>query len=270
MKEPALSLLKLLEVVETLRGPGGCPWDQEQSLENIGRHLLEEACEVVDAIEDGEGKPCAAVCEELGDVLMNILMASVIASESGAFEIGAVVSGILEKLIRRHPHVFEDEKAENAEEVLELWNSIKEEEKRGRGESGEVSRLDSVPRSLPSVLRAEKISQKAAACGLDWQDPFAVIEKLREEIAELEEAVSEAGGPSWGEDPVVEEELGDILFTAVNLCRKFDCSAESALRKSTAKFVRRFQGLEQELGDLGSISTAKMNQAWEQMKGDDL
>ena len=108
---------------------------------------------MVDAIEDGEGKPCAAVCEELGDVLMNILMASVIASESGAFEIGAVVSGILEKLIRRHPHVFEDEKAENAEEVLELWNSIKEEEKRGRGESGEVSRLDSVHEQLVFIQR---------------------------------------------------------------------------------------------------------------------
>ena len=126
MKEPLNELSKLLEVIETLRGPEGCPWDQEQSLEDVGRHLLEEASEVVDAIEDGQGRPTPDVCEELGDVLLNIFMASVIAAESGAFELDTIAEGIREKLLRRHPHVFGGQKAENSEEVLKLWNAIKE------------------------------------------------------------------------------------------------------------------------------------------------
>lgn len=269
MKEPALSLIKLLDVVQALRGPGGCPWDQEQSLEDVGRYLLEETCEVIDAIADGKGLPSPEVCEELGDVLMNVFMASVIASESGAFEIESVADGIREKLIRRHPHVFNNEKAENAEDVLKLWNSIKEKEKKDRGGGKPASRLDSVPRSLPSVPRAEKVSRKAAACGFDWEDPAGVVDKLREEIAELEEAVRRGDTSSSREDPAVEEELGDILFTAVNLCRKFDCCADSALQKSTSKFIRRFQNLEKQLGDLESAGIDEMNKSWDEMKGDE-
>ena len=263
MNEPVRPLLELLEVVETLRGPNGCPWDQEQSLGDIGKYLLEESSEVLDAIEDSRGLPSEHVCEELGDVLMNIFMASVIASEDGTFGLHEVAEGIRDKLVRRHPHVFGDEKADNPQEVLELWNSIKAEEKASRG-APPASRLDGVPRSLPSVPRAEKISRKAAGCGLDWNGPAEVLDKLREEIGELEAVLGT--GESPGDDERIEEELGDILFTAVNLCRKLGCSADSALGRSTAKFISRFRGLEEKLVDLESCTPQQLNAAWEDLK----
>ena len=265
MNEPARSLLELLAVVETLRGPDGCPWDQEQSIENIGKHLLEESSEVLDAIEDSGGLPGEHVCEELGDVLMNIFMASVIAAESGAFGLPEVAEGIRAKLVRRHPHVFGDKKADSPEEVLELWNSIKAEEKKSRGEAS-PSRLDGVPRNLPTVLRAEKISRKAAGCGFDWKNPAEVVGKLREEIIELEEVLRGEDGDSGDNDVRIQEELGDILFTAVNLCRKLGCSADEALGRSTAKFINRFHGLEGRLENLESCTHAQMNDAWEKLK----
>jgi len=268
MKDSAKELSRLMEVVETLRGPNGCPWDQEQSLEDVGRHLLEEAGEVLDAIEDGEGHPTPEVCEELGDVLMNVFMASVIAGESQAFELAAIAAGIREKLIRRHPHVFSDREANNSEEVLKLWNAIKDQEKADRGESATASRLSAVPRNLPPVLRAEKLSGKAAKAGFDWEAPEGVIGKLKEEIEELERAMEAAGSDPAGKDRGVMEELGDILFTAVNLCRKLDVSADAALRQSTAKFVRRFMKLEKILADLESADAEEMNRAWEQEKGE--
>ena len=266
MKEPLNELSKLLEVIETLRGPEGCPWDQEQSLEDVGRHLLEEASEVVDAIEDGQGRPTPDVCEELGDVLLNIFMASVIAAESGAFELDTIAEGIREKLLRRHPHVFGGQKAENSEEVLKLWNAIKEKEKEDRGDSLPASRLATVPRSLPPVLRAEIISRKASATGFDWEDSRGVIEKLREEIGELEAALD----PGAEKDGETMDELGDILFTAVNICRKLGVSADTALRQATAKFTRRFNEMEKLLGDLESAGADEMNKAWEQVKNENL
>lgn len=266
MKDPANALNKLLEVIETLRGPAGCPWDQEQTLEDIGRHLIEEASEVIDAIEDGQGRPTPEVCEELGDVLMNIFMASVIGSESDSFELDSIAEGVREKLIRRHPHVFSGEKAENSEEVLKLWNAIKAKEKEDRGEPQPASRLSAVPRSLPPVLRAEKISRKAAACGFDWDGPSGVIEKLREEIGELEAALD----PGAEKDGETMDELGDILFTAVNICRKLGVSADTALRQATAKFTRRFNEMEKLLGDLESAGADEMNKAWEQVKNENL
>ena len=169
MKEPGRSLLELLDVIESLRGPGGCPWDQEQELSDVGQHLLEEVCEVLDAISDGEGRPTEHVCEELGDVLMNVFMASVIASEDESFDLSSVADGVRKKLVRRHPHVFGDKDAKNSEEVLKLWNSIKEEERKEKACAGKdasvASILDRVPRSLPSVQRAEKVSKKAMRQG---------------------------------------------------------------------------------------------------------
>ena len=268
MKEPLNELSKLLEVIETLRGPEGCPWDQEQSLADVGRHLLEEASEVVDAIEDGQGRPTPDVCEELGDVLLNIFMASVIAAESGAFELDTIAEGIREKLLRRHPHVFGGQKAENSEEVLKLWNAIKEKEKEDRGDSLPASRLATVPRSLPPVLRAEIISRKASATGFDWEDSRGVIEKLREEIGELEAALHKKGNTAGEKDRAIKEELGDILFTAVNLCRKLGVSADTALRQSTSKFTSRFQKMEKMLGDIEDAETDEMNNAWKQVKGE--
>ena len=268
MKDSANELNRLMEVIETLRGPEGCPWDQEQSLEDVGRHLVEEAGEVLDAIEDARGVPTADVCEELGDVLMNIFMASVIAGEDDSFDLDSIAAGIREKLIRRHPHVFSGQKAENSEEVLKLWNAIKEKEKADRGEPASTSRLAAVPRNLPPVLRAEKISRKAAASGFDWDGPSGVIEKLREEILELEGALKTEEAAGGEKDRAVLDELGDILFTAVNLCRKLGVSADTALRQSTAKFARRFMEMEEILGDLESADAEEMDKAWEQAKGE--
>lgn len=266
MKDPSNALNKLLEVIETLRGPDGCPWDQEQTLEDVGRHLLEEASEVVDAIEDAQGRPAPEVCEELGDVLMNVMMASVIGAETDSFELGSIAEGVREKLIRRHPHVFSGKKAENSEEVLKLWNAIKAKEKEDRGEPPPASRFSDVPRSLPPVLRAEKISRKASAFGFDWEEPAGVIEKLREEIGELEEALG-AGAEKDGE---IIDELGDILFTSVNVCRKLGVSADAALRQATAKFTRRVNEMEKLLGNLDAAGSDEMNQAWDKVKGEDL
>ena len=285
MKEPGRSLLELLDVIESLRGPGGCPWDQEQELPDIGQHLLEEVCEVLDAISDGEGRPTEHVCEELGDVLMNVFMASVIASEDESFDLSSVAVGIRKKLVRRHPHVFGDKDAKNSEEVLKLWNSIKEEERKERAPTGEdasaASILDRVPRSLPSVQRAEKISKKASSCGLDWVDAAGVIDKLKEEnvdekagkiIDKLKEEVSELEGAlSSDVDRIaggdIQEELGDILFTAVNLCRKLGYSADEALVRSTRKFITRFKGVERDLGTLEGRDADELNAAWDRVKG---
>lgn len=268
MKDSTNELNRLMEVIETLRGPDGCPWDQEQSLEDVGRHLVEEAGEVLDAIEDARGAPTADVCEELGDVLMNVFMASVIAGESDAFDLDSIAAGIRKKLIRRHPHVFNGQKAENSEEVLKLWNAIKEKEKADRGEPVSNSRLAAVPRNLPPVLRAEKITKKASASGLDWEGSSGVIEKLREEILELEGALKKEEEGGGEKDRAIMDELGDILFTAVNLCRKLDVSADAALRHSTAKFVRRFMEMEGILDDLESADAEELDKAWEQVKGE--
>jgi MazG family protein len=269
MKEPARSLLELLDVIESLRGPDGCPWDQEQELSDIGQHLLEEVCEVLDAISDGGGRPTEHVCEELGDVLMNVFMASVIASEDESFDLSSVATGIRKKLVRRHPHVFGDKAVKNSGEVLKLWNSIKEEERKERDPAGEdgsaASILDRVPRSLPSVQRAEKISKKASSCGLDWVDANGVIDKLKEEVSELEGALSaDADGIAGG---AIEEELGDILFTAVNLCRKLGYSADEALVRSTRKFTTRFKCVEMDLGTLEGRDADELNAAWDRVKG---
>lgn len=269
MKEPARSLLELLDVIESLRGPDGCPWDQEQELSDIGQHLLEEVCEVLDAISDGGGRPTEHVCEELGDVLMNVFMASVIASEDESFDLSSVATGIRKKLVRRHPHVFGDKAVKNSGEVLKLWNSIKEEERKELGPAGEdgsaASILDRVPRSLPSVQRAEKISKKASNCGLDWVDANGVIDKLKEEVSELEGALSaDADGLAGG---AIQEELGDILFTAVNLCRKLGYSADEALVRSTRKFTTRFKCVEMDLGTLEGRDADELNAAWDRVKG---
>ena len=269
MKEPGRPLLELLDVIESLRGPGGCPWDQEQELSDIGQHLLEEVCEVLDAISDGGGRPTEHVCEELGDVLMNVFMASVIASEDESFDLSSVATGIRKKLVRRHPHVFGDKAVKNSREVLKLWNSIKEEERKERGPAGEdgsvASILDRVPRSLPSVQRAEKISKKASSCGLDWVDANGVIDKLKEEVSELEGALSaDADGIAGG---AIQEELGDILFTAVNLCRKLGYSADEALVRSTRKFITRFKCVEMDLGAIEGRDADELNAAWDRAKG---
>jgi len=272
MDRTTRALAELRDVVAALRAPGGCPWDQEQKLSDMGRYILEESCEVQDAITDSNGAASAEVCEELGDVLMNIFLASVIAEEKDDFTLADVADGIREKLIRRHPHVFGDTKVESTEQVLSNWNAIKAQEKRDSGkddasEDRPASRLDGIPRSLPPLAAAFEAGKKAAKCGFDWHRPAPVIEKLDEEIAELRELLDGAAeGDSEPDDARVEEELGDILFSAVNLCRKLGHRPDDALRRATKKFSARFRKVESHIEDLESAPLEEMDRVWNEIK----
>jgi MazG family protein len=272
MERKTRALADLLEVVETLRAPGGCPWDREQTLADIGRYIVEEACEVADAVADARGRATAAVREEIGDVLMNLFLASRIAEEEGAFSLAEVAEATRDKLVRRHPHVFAGAKAGDAAEVLARWNAIKAEERRrereDRAEGGEPSgahpsRLDGVPRSLPPLAAAYRITEKAARCGFDWPDPLSVVDKLEEETRELRALLAEGKGSAGVR---VGEELGDILLTVVNLARKLGQPPDEALRASLKKFSERFREVERRLGDLGSRTLAEMDAVWERIK----
>ena len=264
MEPSTRSLAQLLEVVTALRAPGGCPWDQKQTLADMSRYILEEACEVQDAIADSGGSPAPEVCEELGDVLMNIFLSSVIAAETDAFSLADVADGIREKLVRRHPHVFGDVKVDDADEVLVRWNAIKAEEKRAKGEDPPTSLLDGIPRSLPPLAGAYEATRKAGRVGFDAADAHDFIGKLGEEIGELR-ALLESGGET-ASPARVEEELGDILLSAVNLCRKLGHRPDDALRRSTRKFSGRFREIERRLGDLESASLEEMDAVWNDLK----
>ena len=236
-------LQRLREIIERLRAPDGCPWDREQTISTIRKNFLEEGCELIDAVDDAadEAHASAEVCEELGDVLMNIFLAARIAEEAGGFDLDRVAEGICEKLIRRHPHVFGSEKIEDVNELLERWESIKASEKPG---SGRRSILDKVPRSLPSLVAAQEIGQRAGRVGFDWEQPEGALEKIREELAEVEACLRAEPAAS----DRIGEEIGDLLFAVVNLSRKVDISAEEALQAANRKFRRRFAHVEQRLG----------------------
>jgi len=272
-------LRQLLEIVKTLRGPGGCPWDQQQTLSDIGRYLIEEASEVADAVTDADGEPADHVCEELGDLLMNIFLASCIAQEANAFSIGDVSRKIREKLVRRHPHVFGDAKVSGVGDVLDRWEKIKAEEKTREnlpaqaGGDGEPSRsrLDDVPRSMPPLARAYKISSSAARCGFDWPDAHGSWDKLEEEVDEVRRLLVDAGGDSRSQiapetKASLVDELGDVLFAAVNLCRKLGFHPDEALRSTIKKFSERFQYMERRLPNLEEASLDEMDAIWNEMR----
>ena len=272
MNETAQALLRLQGIVERLRAPDGCPWDREQTLADLGRYIVEEAAEARDAIEedaasvpDRQARTRADVCEELGDVLMTVFLATRIAEEAGDFDLARVAQGISDKLVRRHPHVFGDARADDTDAVRRRWEEIKAEEKRSRPDAAPKSRLDGIPRSLPPLTRAQKISKRAAKHGLEWPTPAGVMAKVREECAELGELL-ENGSPA---DPErVEEELGDLLFSVVNLSRKLNLDADRALRSALRKFEGRFRELEQRL-DLRDADPATIDRHWNQLKKDD-
>ncbi|MEN3942057.1 nucleoside triphosphate pyrophosphohydrolase [Prosthecobacter sp. SYSU 5D2] len=250
-------ITRLRYVVHRLRAPGGCPWDQEQTHETLIPHVLEEAYEVVDAIRSGDS---AQICDELGDLLLQPVLHAEIAAEAGAFDLDAVATGLTEKLIRRHPHVFGEGSAETSAAVLTQWDAIKRQEK-GTQKEGH---LHGVGNGLPSLMRAQKLQKKAARVGFDWPDSAPVYDKIREETAELEEAVK-AGRPI-----AIEEELGDLLFSVVNLARKLGVESEAALAAANEKFVRRFHAVEEALAGqgkkLGDATLEEMDAAWEQIK----
>ncbi len=254
-------LQSFVNTIWRLRQPDGCPWDRKQTHASIAKNMVEEAYEAVDCIEADDP---AHLCEELGDVLMQVVLHAQIAADAGEFTIADVARGVDEKLIRRHPHVFGEAAAEDAEDVLAIWDSVKLAEKAAADAQAVESHakpaglLDAVPRSLPALMQAQKVSNKAAAVGFEWETVDDVWAKVAEERAEFE--AEEPGSEAR------EMEFGDLLFALVNVARKEGIDAESALRASTMKFRRRWAAMEDAARAAGepleSLSTAALNDLW--------
>jgi len=266
---------QLREIVARLRAEDGCPWDREQTHASLRPGLLEEAHEVVEAIDTLSEctdpalreRADAELSEELGDLLLQVVMHSQIAAETGRFTFDTVAAKIAEKLVRRHPHVFGTAEADDTATVLTQWEEIKREERRKKGISGTGSALDGVPGGLPALLYAEKVAKKAAKVGFDWQEPAPVFDKIREELAEIDQALQE------GEPPArIEEELGDLLFAVANLARKVGVNGEVALRRATGKFSRRFRLVEQAIAARGQkmeeCTLEELDAVWNAIKKD--
>ena len=258
-------LERLVEIMRVLRSPDGCPWDRVQTLASLRPFVLEEAYEVVDAIDEGD---VGALRDELGDFLLEAVFLAQICAEEGSFSLADSLHAISEKLVRRHPHVFdrdgapENENVTTPEDVKRRWEEIKAEERQAEGRA--TGLLSGVPTALPGLLRAYRMGKRAATVGFDWVDPTAVTDKVREELAELEEAV----GTGTHED--VEEELGDLLFTVVNLARHMGVEPEGAIRRANKKFARRFHALELLFAavdrPLADASADELERAWRQVK----
>ena len=250
----------LVDLMVRLRGPDGCPWDREQNFDTIKPFLLEETYEVMDAI-DARNWP--GLADELGDLLLQAVFFSQMASEGNLFCIEDALDAINQKLIRRHPHIFGDETAATEGDVRKLWSEIKAEEKRGKGEP-EATLLGSVPRSLPALVEAQQISSRAAQAGFDWENAGQVLDKLHEEVQEFEEARARASRDD------LEDELGDLLFVLVNLARFVKVDPEQALRKTNAKFRQRFGYVERKLSERGKStresSIEEMEALWQEAK----
>jgi tetrapyrrole methylase family protein / MazG family protein len=231
---------KLVALQARLRAPNGCPWDREQTHSTLRTYLIEEAYEVLDAMESGDDEKFA---EEMGDLLLQVVFHAQIAAEQGRFTVADVIREVHEKMVRRHPHVFGDKRAKDAAEVLKHWHQIKAEERRSKSAEREGNRktesaLDGVPRTLPATLEGLQLTQKAARTGFDWDTAEGVLEKVREESAELQRLLE---GKNTAK---TEEEVGDLLFAAVNVARFLQVDPEIALKKANAKFVRRFHEME--------------------------
>jgi tetrapyrrole methylase family protein/MazG family protein len=256
---PGALFTELVEVMARLRGEHGCPWDREQTPESIKPYLVEETYEVLEAIDEQDS---AKLREELGDLMLQIVFHAQMAKEAGVFSIADVLAAINDKLTRRHPHVFGDVKAETAQEVLFNWEQIKQTERQAL--RGKASLLDGVPRELPALLRAHRLQEKASRVGFDWSEAREVLLKVEEEMAELRAAME-------GQAPErVEAELGDILFALVNLGRFLAVNPEEALRKTIARFIARFQFIEEELARRGrslrQATLAEMDALWAEAK----
>lgn len=255
-----------VEIMKVLRGNGGCSWDRIQTHDTLKNYLLEESYEVLEAIDNQDWENLA---EELGDVLFQIVFHAEIASEAGRFNINQVISGINEKMIRRHPHVFIDKASFNPDQVETNWDAIKRLEKGESGESleshGLASEMKKIPKALPALMEAYKVQKKAAKVGFDWQEPTAALAKIDEETLELRAALQE-------NDPQkIEEELGDLLFSVVNVSRLLKLQPEMVLRKATEKFIGRFEKMEkvasQEKKTLKEYTFKQLDQAWNRSKG---
>jgi nucleoside triphosphate diphosphatase len=264
--KPSRDIARLIEIMAALRTPGsGCPWDLEQTFRTIAPYTLEEAYEVADAIARGD---LGGLKDELGDLLLQVVfharMAQELPKEQGAFDFGDVVDGITTKLIRRHPHVFADTEGLTAEAVKGLWERIKAEERAERGEAAPSGALAGVPLALPALTRALKLQQKAGRVGFDWNDPRAVLAKIREEADEIEAELDSCDNAD------IAAEVGDLLFALVNLARHLGADPEGILRATNLKFERRFASIEQALAARGKkpqdATLAEMDALWDEAK----
>jgi tetrapyrrole methylase family protein/MazG family protein len=251
-------VLSLEGIMSRLRGEGGCPWDREQTHETLKKYLIEEAYELVDAIDDGDDRH---IVEELGDVLLQVVFHSQIAKERKRFDLQEVARICCEKLMRRHPHVFGDKKISDAQGVIKQWDEIKKEEKSSLTRK---SALDGVPRHLPALSQAEKIQKKASKIGFDWPEVDAVVSKIDEELEEVKEGLKK------GNKDIIREEIGDLLFAVVNLSRFQGESAEELLRGTVKKFYLRFQFIEKELEKIGKrveeCTLEELDKIWQRSK----
>lgn len=262
---PEETFREFLQIIRQLRDPvRGCPWDKEQTLETLGPLLVEETYEVIDAVERGDGK----VSEELGDVLSLWALYCQIGTDSAQFTANEVIQIISEKLIRRHPHVFGETKVEGTGEVLKNWERIKQSE--GAAPNRKKSVLESVPRSMPALLRAQRVSEKCARIGFEWRNFADIKAKVTEEIQEFLEAAEES--PQGHDAEAAAEELGDLFFSLVQVARRMNLSSEDLLRKATDKFIRRFQAIEtlayesgREKGVVG-MTLEEMDALWDEVK----
>jgi ATP diphosphatase len=270
---PSRDIDRLIEIMAALRTPKtGCPWDLEQTFATIAPYTLEEAYEVADAIERHD---LADLREELGDLLLQVVFHARMAEEQRAFDFGDVVHAITEKLIRRHPHVFGNESSQTPDSVKSLWDRIKAEEKAqkaARGHAQESGALAGVPVALPALTRALKLQAKAGKVGFDWNDPRAVLRKIREEADEIEAALDEAasGNPQRDAGSDAAAEVGDLLFAAVNLARHLHADPEAVLRQTNQKFQRRFASIEAALAAKGKapqdVTLAELDALWDAAK----
>lgn len=254
-----------VELIARLRAPGGCPWDREQTHHSLKPMTLEEAYEVIEAIDHGGDEELAG---ELGDLLLQVVFHSQIAREEARFDVGDVLASVIDKMVRRHPHVFGDERADTPGEVLRNWEALKQAERRARGqdEGPEPSLLDSVSPRLPAVMESFQLATKVGRVGFDWPDAPAALDKLREELDELcEELRREPRDPR-----AVQDEVGDLLFTVVSVARLSGCDPESALKAANAKFRRRFRALEALLRAQGrepqDAAAGELDRLWDDVK----
>ena len=268
---PGDAFERLIEIMRTLRAPGGCPWDREQTHASLRPFVLEETYEVLEAIESGSPPQ---LCEEIGDYLYEVVFLAQISEERGDFSIGDAVDAICRKLVRRHPHVFDrqpDEAPLTSGQVIEKWETLKARERVEAGQKAQKTKttLSGVPKTLPSLLRAYEISARAAAVGFDWARPGDVLDKIEEEVAEVRREV-ESG--ATGNLSRAEEEMGDLLFAIANLSRKLGIEPEAALRRANEKFTRRFDAVEQAFAargrGLSDASLDEMESEWQRVKAE--
>jgi len=257
-RKESYNVQDLVEIMKLLRAPEGCPWDAEQTHESIKKNLIEETYEVIEAINKDDKD---LLCEELGDLLMQVVFHAQMESEAGVFDFDAVADGVCKKLIERHPHVFGDVSISGVDDVLTNWDAIKRKSKK---QKTTTESMLSVPRELPALMRATKLQKKAADVGFDWPDVSGALDKLEEEIAELRLAISNNDREN------IAEELGDILFSAVNVSRFIKTDAEEALTMASDKFLSRFQKVEclaneREI-DMKSVGIDELDRLWDEAK----